>query len=75
VTGQHSECYLVNRYNHSSKGHRHDIMRRGCDIMGVGHDMVGVGHDNISVGHDIMGVGEYHRDGGMKVEKNSPRGS
>jgi len=36
VTGQNSECYLVNIYNHSNKGPRHDIM-------GVGHDIIGVG--------------------------------
>lgn len=40
VTGPHSECYLVNRYNHSSKGRRHDIMEVGHDIVRVGHDIM-----------------------------------
>jgi len=42
VTGQHSECYLVNRCNHSSKGQRHDIMGVEHDIMVVGQDIIGV---------------------------------
>ena len=41
VTGPHSECYLVNRYNHSRKG----MTSRGRerDIIGVGHDIAGAG--------------------------------
>ena len=61
VTGQHSECYLVNRCNHSSKGRRHDIMEVGHDIVRVGHDIMewgmtswGWGNDIIGMGHDII---------------------
>ena len=37
VPAQHSECYLVNRYNHSGKEGTGDMtsQERGCDTIGV----------------------------------------
>jgi len=49
VTGPHSECYLVNRYNHSRKG----MTSRGRE------------RDIIGVGHDIAGAGTSHHGGGI----------
>jgi len=52
VTGPHSECYLVNRYNHSSKEGTGNMTSqgRGRDIMVLGHDIVGVGRDITGTG-------------------------
>ena len=83
VTGPHSECYLVNRYNHSVKEGAGDMSSKGqgCDIIGVWHDImwwgmtsqgrgcdiIGVGHDIMVVGHDIAGAGTSHHEGGICI--------